>query len=150
MSTAADPIERCPLGVIVPCCLPLGHRGVCKYKCTSPTCPGLTYPASTLPHPSDCGVHKLELLPSELQRDGVEHGLLLIHPSENFAEVRRALEVNGFVVYQSGDHRVVVQRWRVSLALKQRERAALTPEQRAAEDAFDAAITRTNASGREP
>lgn len=36
------------------CCRSAGHDGLHLFKCASPACPGLTWPASALPHPRSC------------------------------------------------------------------------------------------------
>jgi hypothetical protein len=105
-------------------------------------------------HPFGCGSIKHEVLPHEMVRDRKQHVSLVIHQDETLADVSRALAVNGFGVYamqgKDGETQLCIsQRWRVSLALKYRERAALTSEQRAAEDAETAAIQQSLASGRE-
>jgi len=48
---------RCPfkyLRVAPQCCLEVGHTGPHMYRCSSPACPGYTYPSFQMPHPLNC------------------------------------------------------------------------------------------------
>lgn len=78
---------------------------------------------------------------------------LLMHPDENIVEVVQALALNGFGVYSvpskgTGEPMLcIAKRWRINAIHQQRARAAMSQEQREAEDANAAAVQRSLASG---
>jgi hypothetical protein len=56
-SSSSSSTGLCHVGRSEPgprCCLAAGHDGGHMYKCAGPSCPGLTWPVSVMPHPYTC------------------------------------------------------------------------------------------------
>lgn len=63
--TTPENFERCEgrwrYDSSVQCCLQKGHEDPCRYKCSGPSCPGLIWPASVIPHPATCAAQYVRM-----------------------------------------------------------------------------------------